>query len=74
MIARLYIVCDRCKQEVRDAVKACDGTTGGYYEVERGRWRKFANPGEKYVCDVCMFRHERYIKVYEKVSPEREAP
>ena len=73
MIVRIYIVCDRCKQEVRDAVKDCNGTTGGYYEVESGQWRKFANAGEKYVCDACMFQDERYTKVYGKVSPPREA-
>lgn len=67
MIARLHIICDRCHQVVKDAMKECSGTTAGYYEVERGAWRKFSNPGEKYLCDACMFRDDRYIAVYGKV-------
>lgn len=69
MIVRIHIVCDRCHQEVKDAAKDCNGTTGGYYEVERGPWWKFANPGEKYLCDACMFADARYISAYGKVQP-----
>ena len=69
MIVRIHIVCDRCKQEVKDAMKSCDGTTAGYYEVGKGQWWKFANAGEKYVCDACMFKDSRYIAVYGEGQP-----
>ncbi len=64
MIVNLHIVCDRCHQIVPHAIKDCHGTTGGYYEVSHGQWHQFANYGEQYLCDACMWTDPRYIAVY----------
>lgn len=64
MLIRIHIVCSRCRKVVIDAAKECNGTTAGYYEVARGQWRKFANVGEQYLCDACMFADPRYIAIY----------
>lgn len=59
------VTCCRCKLPVKDAFKDfLTGTTAGYYEVHDGYWNAFANPGEKFICDECMFKDERYIAVY----------
>lgn len=63
MRCNLHIVCDRCRMVVKHAFKDCDGTTGGYYEV-KGQWKKFGNPGERFLCDACMHRDTRYQAVY----------
>lgn len=68
MWIRLHIVCDRCKQVVPDAARECGGTTCGYYDVERGQWKKYADPGEKYLCDACMHQDSRYQAVYGYVT------
>lgn len=73
MSARQHIVCDRCKSVVRNAMKDCSGCTGGYYEVAQGYWHQFANPGETYLCDPCMFADERYRAVYGVHTDERES-
>lgn len=64
MYVRLHITCDRCQKIVQDAMKGCDGTTCGYYEVKHGSWRRFCNEGEKYICDACMHSDARYQEVY----------
>ncbi|MDO8357290.1 MAG: hypothetical protein Q7U76_12945 [Nitrospirota bacterium] len=64
MMISLHIVCDRCKQVVKDAGKECGGCTAGYYEVQHGSWRKYANAGEVYVCDACMHIDPRYKNDY----------
>ncbi|HEX2615252.1 MAG TPA: hypothetical protein VHL10_07150 [Nitrososphaera sp.] len=58
------IICCRCKQEIDGFKDHVTGVTGGYYEVHAGYWQAFANPGEKNVCDPCMFADERFIAVY----------
>nr|WP_143838143.1 hypothetical protein [Nitrospira cf. moscoviensis SBR1015] len=36
--------------------------TAGYYVAEA--WQKYANPGEVYICDSCMWADPRYIADY----------
>ncbi len=69
MWMRLHIVCDRCKQVVKDAMKECSGSTAGYYEISGGRWGTVpANEGEKYLCDACMHGDPRYQAVYGRLA------
>lgn len=63
------VTCDRCKKTV-EGIRT-DRFTGGFYEIsvnamtlEPSDWCKFANPGEKIVCDDCMWADPRYIAVY----------
>jgi hypothetical protein len=65
-LLREKITCCRCKQEINGFKDHMTGTTAGYYEVHAGYWNEFANPGEKNICDECMFQDERYIAVYGK--------
>lgn len=60
--------CCRCKQAI-DGFRAPSresNFTAGYYHIG-GIWEKYANPGEKYVCDICMWADPRYIADYRKV-------
>lgn len=53
--------CGRCHQAIKDFTPPTrNGMTAGYYYG----WTDFMNPGERYVCDDCMFKDPRYIKVY----------
>ena len=54
--------CSRCKQTIKDFSPPGSGMTAGYY-IASG-WKEFCNEGEIYVCDNCMFKDPRYIKVY----------
>ena len=56
-----YIVCDRCQKQIE---KSEGPVTAGYYDTSKGFWSQFANENEKIVCDTCMWKDERYIKVY----------
>jgi hypothetical protein len=59
------IVCDRCKQEVKDAIDDKEaGMTGGFYQG----WKDFMNGDENIICDACMLADPRYIKIYGKHS------
>lgn len=57
------ITCSRCGQPV-DSAPPCPSRpfTAGYYVA--AAWADFANPGEEYICDACMFADPRYIAVY----------
>ena len=61
----VVIRCDRCKQIV-DSPPPDGGMTAGYYHsAEDGdMWGKFANPGERHICDTCMWSDPRYIAAY----------
>jgi hypothetical protein len=63
-------MCDRCKEKVKHASRTLHGSVG-YYEVDAGWWHRFSNEGEKYVCDECMFKDERYIAVYGRHSDSK---
>lgn len=57
------IKCSRCMK-----LKDCSGSdltvTCGYYDVTAPPWSKYADPGEKAVCDECMHADPRYLKDY----------
>ncbi len=62
--------CSRCKADLSELWKvSTKDMTVGYYEVREGPWAKFANPGERYLCDACMWKDPRYIAVYGEYSP-----
>lgn len=42
--------------------------TCGYYVVDRGIWKDFARPGEKCVCDHCMWDDPKYQAIYGNVT------
>lgn len=58
--------CGRCKMDISVLMQASDGVmTIGYYDVRADSWwAQFANAGEKYLCDACMWKDPRYIAVY----------
>lgn len=63
----ITIICDRCKKEIQ-GFKISGEVTGGYYEVGPlgNVWGKFSNPGERNVCDNCMWTDPRYVVAYGK--------
>lgn len=56
--------CDRCQKMVPGYVGG--PMSAGVYVVEgeNNQWAKYANPGERIVCDQCMWKDPRYIAVY----------
>ncbi len=66
----INITCDRCNSIVEGTIDDIPVSgekvkcTGGFYDVTEGYWNKFANEGEKRVCDSCMHSDLRYIKNY----------
>lgn len=58
------IQCDRCGKMVEGCIDEQFGhkTTGGFYDVTEGIWKKFAIWEEENVCDKCMHSDLRYIK------------
>lgn len=58
--------CDRCGEKF-DGSRGED-FTAGFYDVSPtdspAGWDKFANPGERVVCDRCMWADPRYVAVY----------
>lgn len=68
-MANVTVTCDRCGREIEGWEETDPiGMTAGYYNVETG-WPQFANPGEKVVCDQCMWADPRYQAVYSPVVP-----
>lgn len=61
------ITCDRCKKKI-DGFRD-HGMTAGFYDTSTDLWGKFANPGEKNVCDDCMWSDPRYQAVYGQQVP-----
>lgn len=59
-----YNYCDRCKAHGDFYEDHLLDITCGFYKVDKGYWKQFANEDEKIVCDECMFKDPRYIKVY----------
>jgi hypothetical protein len=73
--ASVTVVCDRCKATV-EGLRTMR-FTGGFYEVQADlrtlditSWSRYANPGEKIVCDACMHADPRYIAVYGTYATE----
>lgn len=56
--------CARCNALVdREPFLAKDGMTAGYYDVQGNpsyEWGCYARPGEKYVCDPCMWSDPKF--------------
>lgn len=55
--------CSRCQTVLRHFVPPdeCE-MTAGYYLASA--WPQYANPGEIYICDACMWADPRYVAVY----------
>ncbi len=64
LYAHFTVKCDRCKK----IIDGCwsPGFTGGYYTFDG--WWEFMNKNERTLCDSCMWKDPRYIKVYGKQS------
>jgi hypothetical protein len=69
----ITVICDRCGKTVKglhtpaDTAKGIPGGTSGYYTVDLpSHWVLYADPGEKVICDDCMWADPRYIAVYGK--------
>lgn len=63
-------VCSRCKKPIPNFVPPdSTGCTAGYYHINES-WSRFANPGDVYVCDYCMWTDERYIAFFGKTDPD----
>ena len=62
------VVCSRCRFAILGSNEESDlrdSFTCGYYIVTRGsNWNRFAHPGEKYLCDSCMWADPRFQEVY----------
>jgi hypothetical protein len=54
--------CDRCRKPIKDFRPPAHGLTAGYYHVTNDT--KLGRPGERYVCDRCMWRSEAYTAIY----------
>lgn len=68
------IRCDRCEKLVDSPPPKKGEFTAGYY----ANWVNFTNPGEKHVCDACMWADPRYIGTFGDLrpfaSPKQSAP
>ncbi len=64
MAKKITIVCDRCGARFPGVEFPIKGVTAGFYV--RGWEPKFFRDGEEYLCDDCMFKDPRYIKIYGK--------
>ena len=65
-------VCSRCTKPIRDFEPPKEGEmTAGYYVAAATNWKKYANHGEVYICDACMWSDPRYIADY-GVTPQSE--
>lgn len=69
----VVVTCDRCGTNIEglltlDYAGACKNptvqATGGFYLVQNPMWAKYANADEAVVCDLCMWRDERYLADY----------
>jgi hypothetical protein len=38
--------------------------TAGYYDVRSGGWAEYAQPGEQFVSDPCIWAHPAFVAVY----------
>jgi len=59
--------CSRCRRVIADFQPPAGGVTFGYYLAEA--WPKFANPGDVYICDACMWADPRYVAAYGVIHP-----
>jgi hypothetical protein len=67
------ITCDRCHEPI-DGIHG-PGVTGGFYDVRPpSSWADYVNPGERFVCDNCMWTDPRYVAVYGTHVNTEEVP
>jgi hypothetical protein len=59
---RRTVDCSRCGKIIDSPPPEPSEMTAGYY-IAAGH-QQFANPGEVYVCDACMWADPRYIAVH----------
>jgi hypothetical protein len=56
--------CSRCRKVVDREPFPRTGMTAGYYDVQGDpsyEWGCYARPGEKFLCDSCMWADPKYI-------------
>lgn len=59
------VTCSRCHTNLPGSVLPDGVMTAGYYDVRgTGGWADYANPGEQFICDSCMWADPRYIAVH----------
>jgi hypothetical protein len=51
--------CSRCQKDI-GVYDPAERFTSGYYVVTEGYWSRFANPGEVFLCDACMWSDPIY--------------
>lgn len=56
--------CDRCGELIQ-GLEIEGRATAGFYRVDNGIWRRYANEGEAILCDKCMQNDPRYREDYE---------
>jgi hypothetical protein len=63
---KVTVTCDRCKKIVEGLME--EERTSGFYNVgsSESPWSKYANPGEKVICDGWMWDDPGYILDYRK--------
>ena len=57
--------CGRCHKIVEQEPFHTGGMTAGYYNVQGDpnvEWGCYARPGEKYVCDSCLWSDPKFIQ------------
>ena len=57
------ILCDRCGNHVEGFIDT-HFTSGVYVVGPDSYWSAFARPGEKIICDPCMWADPKYVEVY----------
>lgn len=68
------VICDRCHKKV-DGYEIDSYGTGGFYRTDNPLgWGRFANPGEKIVCDLCMRADPRYQAEYPQLGSGPHVP
>lgn len=58
------IICDRCGEEIKDAFRGLHATAGFYDVTGDSWWSRYSRPGERNVCDICMWKDEGYRRDY----------
>lgn len=70
MTLALKVTCSRCKKEI-EGIESHE-FTGGFYRVDEGYWKKYANFDENILCDDCMQVDVRYVKDYGYIAKPRK--
>ena len=65
------VKCDRCGKTI-DGAQSETGTAG-FYNVSNEPWAKYALPGERIICDPCMWSDAGYRADYPQVMSGKKA-